>query len=80
MLVYPSCELHCSLKFLFRSNSCFRPQELHLTATKLYNTFAVAAVPEDLQNQEGLGQEGQAEQTYPTVDQIQDRQQNQVTL
>lgn len=42
--------------------------------------FAVAAVPKDLQDQEGFGQEGQAKQTYSTVDQIQDRQQNQVSL
>ena len=40
----------------------------------------VAAVTEDLQDQEGLGQEGQAEQTYSTVDQIQNRQQDQVAL
>ena len=38
----------------------------------------VAAVSEDLQDQEGLGQEGQAEQTYSSVDQVQDRQQDQV--
>jgi len=37
-----------------------------------------AAVAEDLQNQAGLGQEGQAKQTYPSVDQVQDRKQNQV--
>ena len=30
------------------------------------------AVSENVQDQAGLGQEGQAEQTYPTVDQVQD--------
>ena len=54
--------------------SCAR----QLVRASPHSTVVVAAVTEDLQDQEGLGQEGQAEQTYPTVDQVQDRQQNQV--
>ena len=40
----------------------------------------LAAVTEDFQDQAGLGQEGQAESTNSSVDQIQNRKQNQVIV
>lgn len=49
---------------------------LQLFLTLVILLLVCAAVAKDFQDQAGLGQEGQAEQTYPSVDQIQDRKQD----
>ena len=42
-----------------------------LTSSLNFSSIA-AAVSENLQDKAGFGEEGQAEQTYPSVDQVQD--------
>lgn len=63
----------CILHFVALAFETTRAQPLH------YDVMC-AAVAKDVQDQAGLGQEGQAEPTYPSVDQVQDRKQDQVGL
>ena len=70
--------LACSLRIAAAAR-CIADDKL-LSSPSTDAHFASAAVPEDIPHQEEIGQEGQAEQTHPTVDSIQDRQQDQVCI